>query len=311
MPDVVTTDPQKALEDTEIVMIGVPAYRHRAFMEATGPHLTDGQVVVFNTGYWASLRFKNLLEKLRKDVIPVETELLVYLCMAVEPGHIHIEATKGEVSFSAMPAKFNRQVEPLLREVYPQFKAVNNVLETNFMSLNAFIHGPIALLNAGHIDNLGCNPCSFYGEGNSPRVAKVHEAVDRERVAVCNALGIEAQTMLQRMSSMYGHMGAKGDTIYEATVGMHGKAEDKKNTMNPPADFIFALAHEDVPYSLIPPASIAEQLGIEVPTIRAMIQFHSLINDRDYQEEAVTAENLGFAGMTPEQIRRYVQEGIR
>jgi hypothetical protein len=35
MPDVVTTDPQEALEDTEIVMIGVPAYGHRAFMEAT------------------------------------------------------------------------------------------------------------------------------------------------------------------------------------------------------------------------------------------------------------------------------------
>jgi opine dehydrogenase len=81
--------------------------------------------------------------------------------------------------------------------------------------------------------------------------------------------------------------------------------------MNPPADFIFTLAHEDVPYSLIPLASIVEQLGIEVPTIRAMMQFHSLINERDYQEEAVTAENLGFAGMTPEQIRKYVQEGSR
>jgi len=273
------------------------------------PNLRDGQIFVFNTGYWGSLRFKPLLNQLGKDVILVETEILIYLCHAVEPAHICIDATKGEVSFSSMPGKLNGLVHPVISELYPQFKPADNILEINLRCPNAFFHGPITLLNTGIIEKSGDDPFSFYSDGATPRICRVIEEVDRERMAIAHALGVELRTLLEMMSSTYGHVGAAEKSIYEALQGMHGNKEGQKITFSLPAGFLFSLAEEDVPYSLIPLVSIAEQLGIEAPTIRAMINLHSLVNDKDYGAEAVTADTLGFAGMSPDQIRHYVEEG--
>ena len=52
----VTSDPAEAVADADVVMITVPAMYHDVFMDAVAPHLRDGQIVLFNTGYWASLR---------------------------------------------------------------------------------------------------------------------------------------------------------------------------------------------------------------------------------------------------------------
>ena len=68
MPEEVTTDPEKAVRNAEIIMFGVPAYGHEAFMEHLVPHLQDGQVVVFNTG--AAQKY---LEVIRSDLPTLAT----------------------------------------------------------------------------------------------------------------------------------------------------------------------------------------------------------------------------------------------
>ena len=99
MPKEVTTDPIKALRDTEIVMFGVPAYGHEKFMKSLPPHFEDGQIVVFNTGYWASLRFQPLLPKYKKKVIIAETDLLVNLCHVTEPGCVIVFHSSDDSDF--------------------------------------------------------------------------------------------------------------------------------------------------------------------------------------------------------------------
>ena len=38
------------------IMVTAPAMYHDVFMDALAPHLQEGQTVLFNTGYWGSLR---------------------------------------------------------------------------------------------------------------------------------------------------------------------------------------------------------------------------------------------------------------
>ncbi|MEW6105444.1 MAG: NAD/NADP octopine/nopaline dehydrogenase family protein [Bacillota bacterium] len=305
MPKRVTTDAKEAVSDAEIVMIAVPANGHEAFFRAIGPHLCDGQVVVVNTGYWASLRFLPLLERLGKNVIIAETELLVYLCRVVGPGQVHVDATKREVNVAAMPAKLNETVLSALRKLYPQFKAADSILEINFYNLNPFVHTPIALLNTGRIEGLGGAPYPFYREGATERVCRVIEEVDREKLAVAEALGIKVESVLERIIGMYGHVGARGQSVYEAFKTDRAAQE----FVFDPAVSTFYIAEEDIPFGLIPIVSLGEQLGVEAGVIRSLVLLAGLINGKDYWAEGATAERLGLAGMTAKEIVEYVRVG--
>lgn len=304
MPKRVTLDPSEAVQDADIVMTAVPANGHEAFMEALVPHLQDGQIVVVNTGYWASLRFQPVLARMRKKIIMAETELLVYLCRVVEPGHVHVDATKREVLIAAMPATSTDFVLSRVRQLYPQFKSARTVLEINLTNLNPFIHTAISLLSTGAIENFENAPFPFYHNATR-RVCQVIDDVDRERIAVGHALELELQTLLQRMTGMYGHAGSAGESFYEAVKS--NKADQE--FVFEPASSVFLIADEDIPYGLIPVISIADQLGIQTPTMRALVHLESLVNSKDYWCKAVTVENLGLAGMTPKQICLYAETG--
>ncbi len=305
MPKLVTTDPGKAIPGAEVLMLTVPAYGHEPFMKAIVPHLQDGQILVVNTGYWASLRFQSLLGKMQKKIIMAETELLIYLTKAAGPAHVHIDGTKNEVSLAAMPASSTGFVLSRVNQLYPHFKGVHSVLEINLTNINPYIHMPILLLSTAAIENLKDSPCYFYRHGCTKRVSRVIEEVDREREAMGRALGLKLQSLLQRQIKMYGHLGASGKTFYEAVKSNQAY---QAFSVTPP-DYTFEMAEEDIPYGLIPVVTLAEQIGVQVPTMRALVQLHCLSTDRNFWAEGATPKQLGLAGMSAEAIRRYVETG--
>ena len=62
-------------------------------------------------------------------------------------------------------------------------------------------------------------------------------------------------------------------------------------------------------YGLVPLASIGKLVGVPTPTMDALITLGSVINETDYRREGRTVERLGLAGMTVEEIVRFVTEG--
>ena len=305
MPKRVTTKAEEAIPDAEIIMIAVPADGHEAFLKAIAPHLQDGQIVVVNTGYWASLRFRKLLKDLGKRVIIAETELLVYLCRVVGPGQVHVDATKREVNIAAMPSKFNKTVLAAVRQLYPQYKEANSILDINFYNLNPFVHTPIALLSTARIENLGSVPFRFYKEGATKKVCNVIDELDKEKIAIAKALGLKGESVFERLIGMYGHEGASGKNLFDAFRSDRAAQE----FVFDPAASVFYIAEEDIPYGLIPVISLGEQFGINAPVMRALILLESLVNGKDYWAKGVTVQKLGLAGMKPKEILKYVYEG--
>ena len=72
----ITTDPAEALAGAQVIMITVPAMYHSAFWDTLAPHLADGQIVLFNTGYFGCLRHARKLEQVKARVILTESNLL-------------------------------------------------------------------------------------------------------------------------------------------------------------------------------------------------------------------------------------------
>ncbi len=63
---------------------------------------------------------------------------------------------------------------------------------------------------------------------------------------------------------------------------------------------------EDVPMSLIPISSFGKMLGIETPTIDAIIHIASVMMKRDFWREGRTVKSLGLEGKSVEEIRSFV-----
>ena len=63
---------------------------------------------------------------------------------------------------------------------------------------------------------------------------------------------------------------------------------------------------EDTMSGLVPLASIGKMLGIETPMMNAFISIAGAVCGRNFWEEGRTAEKLGLAGKSLEEIRAMV-----
>ena len=297
-----TTDMKEAIEGVDIIMVVVPAYGHKFMMDKCMPYLKDEQIIVFNTGSFASLRLAKELKKKGKKNLLCETSILIYSCRITGPSSVFVDGLKRKLPIATFPAKRTEDVLGVLREVYPQLIPATNVLETSFENLNPIFHPQITLLNVGFTERTK-GDYIFYKDGVTPGVGRVIQAVDDERTSVAQALGIKVTPTVKWLDLMYG---AKGKNIYEAI-------QNCKPYLDPgergPKDFQFRFVTEDVPYGLVPMASLGDLLKVPTPNIKSIIQLWSTINQVNYFEEGYTVEKLGLSGLTSKEIIGLVTEG--
>ena len=297
-----TTDMKEAIKDVDIIMIVVPAYGHKFMIDRSMPYLKDEQIIVFHTGNFASLRLAKELKKRGKRNVLCETSLLIYSCRITGPSSVFVDGLKRKLPTAAFPAIETDEVLKVLRGAYPQLIPATNVLETSFENLNPIFHPQITLLNAGFTERTK-GDYIFYKDGVTPGVGSVIQAVDDERASVANALGIRVTPTTKWLDIMYG---AKGKNIYEAI-------QDCKPYLDPgergPKNFQFRFVTEDVPYGLVPIASLGDLLKVSTPNIKAVIHLWSTINQVNYFEEGYTVEKLGLSDLTPKEIIRLVTKG--
>ncbi len=294
----VTYDIKEAVEGVDVIMVVVPAFGQRAFIDEFIPYLEDGQIVVFNPGNLGSLEFTNLLKERRieKDILIGETECLVYATRVIGPARVWVKAVKDEVLFSAIPAKNTERVLKTINEVFPQFKPAENVFYTSINNINFVLHTCSTILNASRIEQYGAYKQSHYEA--TPSVGRVMEAVDREKIEVSKALGLEPVSTKDILRRYYE---AKGETFYETLLDCK-----TYKTQTGPASLTNRYITEDVPYGLVPIASLGNALSVATPTIKALIQMASIMNQTDYWQEGRTVEKLGLAGMSAKEMIGFV-----
>lgn len=298
-----TTDPEEALSDADLVMVVVPATAHRDIARLIGPYLKDGQIVILNPGRtFGAVEFVNTLREMEMDsrAVIAEAQTLLYACRSSNPGSVNVFRVKSAVPVAALPAYLTPDVLSVCSKCLPQFVAGDNVLKTGLENIGAVFHPALTILNAAWIEERH-GEFQYYHEGASPSVAMVLESLDRERVSVASALGVR---VLSARDWLYIAYGASGENLYEAMQANPGYGGIlAPNTLN------HRYITEDVPMSLVPIASLADQLGVPVPTIKVFIHLASIIHGRDYFSEGRTVERLGLKGLSVQQIMRFVIEG--
>jgi opine dehydrogenase len=300
----VTTDVRVAVEDADVILVAVPAFAQVTFAEACAPFLQDGQVVVLTPGSTGgALAVADVLRQAGRleGVTVAETLSLPFACRKVDPVHVHVSGVKDDLPIAAFPASANGRVASVLEGVFPAGLALAaNVLETSLNNLNAMAHPLPALLNAGWIETTG-GDFRFYSDGVSPSVARAMDAADRDRLAVVAALGLPAVPATEWDRRLYGLVGA---TTFELN-----RDSWVHRDIRAPKELRSRYLTEDVPFGLVPIASIARELGVATPAIDLVIDLACLLLGEDLRAEGRTAASLGLAGRTAAQMVTFVEVG--
>jgi len=249
----VTSDMAEALDDTDVIMVVLPASGHREIARHCAPHLRDDQIVILNPGRTGgALEFRQILERMgcTADALVAETGTFIFASRSVGPAQARIFRRKNTVPLAALPATRTGHVLEAVCDAYPQFIPASNVLHTSLDNMGAIFHPTLTLLNAGWIERTKGN-FQFYIDGVTRSTAQVLEVLDRERVTVAAALGVHARPALQWLRDAYS---AKGDTLYEAI-----QANPGYQGINAPRNLRHRYIFEDVPFSLVPLASLGAQ----------------------------------------------------
>jgi opine dehydrogenase len=301
--DLVTSDMGEALEQAEVIMVVVPANGHADIAQVIAPHLRDGQIVVLNPGRTGgSLEFVKVLNNsgCQADVTVAETETLIYACRSDGPAQARIFRVKEAVPLAALPAIRTPRVLEALAPAFPLFIDGVSVLHTGVNNMGAIFHPTLTLLNAGRIESTS-GEFQFYIDGVTPSVARVLEALDRERVTVAAALGIRARTGLEWLKMAYD---ASGANLYEAVHNQPGYRGIKA-----PPTLNHRYITEDVPMSLVPIAALGQRYGVQVRGMDSVIRQACIIHQTDYWRRGRTLDKLGIERLSVGEVMRYVMEG--
>lgn len=298
-----TTDFKEALKGVEYIMMPLPAIGHKHFFNAIMPYLEDGQTIVTWPGNYGALLFSNMLRKQRvkKNIIFAEGSTLPWGCRLESPSRIVISRERTTILFSTLPAKYVTKAIEDLQDYYP-LVACENVLVTSLNNLNPIVHPPGCILSAAWVDTLQSD-FYYYKHGTTQSTLKTIKAVYQETARVAEAVGI-------KMSQYPEEAFWSKRTIMAVGSKQVPPKEGAVTELSGPSSMKYRYITEDIPYGLVPVAKIAKKFGVPVPTIEAIINLASVINETDYFKEGRSLEELGIKELTKEELTKRLQEGV-
>lgn len=312
----VTTDIATAIKGTEIVFVVTPAFGHKTMAEVCAPHVEDDQIIILMPGSGGSLEFARIFKAqgVDKNVLLCECSTLPYGARLAGPGHvlIHIEAVI--LPTGVFPANHTDKAIAKLQEIYPAIVPTANVLEAAINNPNPIVHPAATLLSVARIEYSG-GEFYLYREGMTPAVARVYEALERERLAILDRLGLKLYH--------YAGLDARGYNLGETLEECHNRilntsmdAAFGANSieagiqMKGPASMQDRFVTEDVPYGLVLLSTLGQLLDIPTPISDAIVNLSGAINHANYWAEGRGVDELGIGGMSIEEVQTFLERGL-
>ena len=211
---------------------------------------------------------------------------------------------RRDVPIAVFPAERAEAVSKFFPLIMGSWELCRCVIETNLENINLLVHSAMALLNMGYYDRAEAagDTVSFYGIGNTIHAGRLAEALDAKRPPVCDAFGVRFRSLVEHLHRLYG---GAGDTVHEAVK----QSPVYKNSGALPPRIWQSWMADDVPLAHVPFVLLAEAAGVPVPLHRGFVDIVDALLGSNSWQDGLTLERLGLAGMSPEQIRNYVETG--
>jgi opine dehydrogenase len=284
------------------VVVVAPAVAHAAIARDCAPHLSAGQVVILHPGATCgALEFRKALDDsgCRAGICVAETNSLIYACRSARPGQASILGIKQDLRVATLPARDNPKVLKLLQQMFPQMVGGKNVLETSLGNANAVMHPAPTILNTSLIESR--HDWLYYLEGVTPSIGAFVEVLDRERLAIARAFGIQLTPILEWYRIAYGVQANSLSAAVRSNPAYEKIAGQKQLRTR------YLL--EDVPAGLVPMIELGKLAGVDVSGMELIARLAEKLLGEDFFAAGRTLKNLGLADMSRTEFDHFIETG--
>jgi opine dehydrogenase len=289
-----------AVRGAELIVIPSPATAQHDIATAMAPHLVDGQVVFLAPGTFGSYVMARSVRASGNAarIAWAETGTLPYLARKHGEREVNVTVRAVRLPTGVYPARSEASAIATIRRAYPAVHACGDALSGALMNAGPVIHPPLMVMNAAPLQHF--ERWDIHDEGTQPAVRAVTDALDRERIAVREALGFA-----EPHYPLADH--------YANDRWMYGDAHKQLVKSGDWREHIDLHTHryvtEDTELGLAFLASAARYAGVDAPIAHGLLAIVGGFLGRDLRQGPRTLEALGLAGLSRDALRRLLHDG--
>jgi opine dehydrogenase len=305
--DQITTDISEAMESADVIIVHTWANAHELVAKLMAPHLEEEQIIHICPSNLGELVFaKTFAEVGVKERVYISGQPSGwYSTRKIGPQDTPLYEVFGPpygweklpgVKLSAFPAVDTEHVIRKLNEATGCFwESANNVLELILNNINIWGHPSPVIGCTGEIEwaQEKNEPYYMYEVLNhSPSLQRCQNAAAKEKSILLKKMGLDEYTP------------------WKPWIKPVYLPEHFLKTWGPPS-MKYRYIAEDIPIGCVFMSSLGSMIGVPTPFTDALITMANVINQTDYLlvPEARTVEKLGIAGMTVEELNKFLIEG--
>jgi opine dehydrogenase len=283
--DMVTQDLKRAVKDADVILIVVPASAHKDIAKKIAKYLSPDQIILLNPGRtFGTVEFRKIIEKngINFPIFIAETQTLLFTSRELKKNGVKILKIKDSVDIAAFPEKNSFFIYDTLKDIFPQLHPIEDYLEMTLNNIGMLLHPSISLLNTGAMET-GLK-FHFYSEGATNRICEVLENIQIEINKIFKVLGLKQFSFCHWVNKSYG--------VNKKCIFKSIQAIKAYENIMAPKKLITRYFTEDVPTGLVPMSTLAKFLGIQTPTIDAIINISSILCGINFKMEGRTIKGL-------------------
>lgn len=286
---------------SDVVMLALPGFGHKAVMDAIAPHLRPGQPVIISShASFGALYLSKLLAArgVRTTIVAWGTTLVT----GTRPSatSVRVNTVRRKVDLAAVPQAAGDDALALCTALFgDRFVLRDGLLAIAVSNLNPQNHLGIGLLNLTRMEH---GETWRQAANVTPAVGRLIEALDLERLAIAGALGVQVRTVGEHFALSF-HVPQGG--VSEMNQAMHRNGIGGFGPTTADSRYVT----EDVPFGLVATAQLGRLAGVPAPLHEAGIALLSAAYGVDFAVRNDLLPALDFASLSLPGLRVLARDG--
>ena len=295
-------DAKGLARDNDVLLLALPAYGHKAVMDAMAPHVRSTQHIIISSH--ASLGAVYLMQLL--DRRGIEAPITAWGTTAVTARRrsgteVRVNTVRRLVDLCTVPDLRSKDGLAICQRLFGnRFQPRDGLLAITLSNLNPQNHMGIAL---GNMTRMEHGETWSQGRNVTPNVGRLLEQLDRERLAIASALDLEVRTIFEHFHLSF-HVPVA--SISEMNQQMHARGRGGTG----PATSDSRYVTEDVPYGLVATVALGALAQRPARLHEAGIRIFSAMYGRDFMAENELLRALDLRRTDIRDLQRAARTGL-
>ncbi|NVK33482.1 MAG: NAD/NADP octopine/nopaline dehydrogenase family protein [Rhodobacteraceae bacterium] len=297
----VASSAEQLAADNDVIVLAVPGYGHKSVFDALVPHLKAGQPFVISShASFGALYLRNAMLNRGIDLPVIAWGTTAVTGRRKSGQHVQVNTVRSLVDMCTLPASETDFGKSLCDRLFGErFNLRDGLLAITLSNLNPQNHMGIAL---GNMTRMEKGETWGQGDNVTPNVGRLLEALDLERIAIAEKLGLQVRTIFEHFHLSF-HVPVA--SISEMNQEMHKLG----NGGTGPATADSRYVTEDVPFGLAVTAALGKMVGCPAVLHESGVSIFSAMYGRDFTKENDLLQAIGLEQLTLKDLSTAVSSG--